>query len=56
MRLSGTGKTSLLRLIAGLLAVAGGSIALEGGESELLDVDQLWRNAFMVIVCRDRDR
>jgi heme exporter protein A len=32
---NGSGKTSLLRLIAGLLAPAGGSIALEGGESEL---------------------
>jgi len=32
---NGTGKTSLLRMIAGLLAVAGGSIALEGGEAEL---------------------
>jgi heme exporter protein A len=32
---NGSGKTSLLRLIAGLLAPAGGSIALEGGEAEL---------------------
>jgi heme exporter protein A len=32
---NGSGKTSLLRLIAGLLAVAGGSIALDGGEDEL---------------------
>ena len=32
---NGSGKTSLLRLIAGLLTVAGGSIGLEGGESEL---------------------
>jgi heme exporter protein A len=32
---NGSGKTSLLRLIAGLLAPAGGSIVLEGGESEL---------------------
>src|ERR1700709_1426583 len=32
---NGSGKTSLLRLIAGLLAHAGGSIGLEGGESEL---------------------
>ncbi|MBB5045546.1 heme exporter protein A [Rhodopseudomonas rhenobacensis] len=32
---NGAGKTSLLRLIAGLLALAGGSIALEGGDSEL---------------------
>jgi heme exporter protein A len=32
---NGSGKTSLLRLIAGLLSVAGGSIGLEGGEAEL---------------------
>jgi heme exporter protein A len=32
---NGSGKTSLLRLIAGLLAPAGGSIALEGGDGEL---------------------
>src|SRR3982751_4935647 len=32
---NGSGKTSLLRLIAGLLHPAGGSIALEGGEAEL---------------------
>ena len=32
---NGSGKTSLLRLIAGLLAPAGGSIELEGGEAEL---------------------
>ena len=32
---NGSGKTSLLRLIAGLLAPAGGSIALEGGDAEL---------------------
>ena len=32
---NGSGKTSLLRLIAGLLIPAGGSIDLEGGEAEL---------------------
>jgi heme exporter protein A len=32
---NGSGKTSLLRLIAGVLIVAGGSIALEGGDAEL---------------------
>ena len=32
---NGSGKTSLLRLIAGLLTTSGGSIALEGGEAEL---------------------
>src|ERR1017187_9595662 len=32
---NGSGKTSLLRMIAGLLAMAGGSIGLEGGETEL---------------------
>jgi heme exporter protein A len=32
---NGSGKTSLLRLIAGLLTVASGSIGLEGGEDEL---------------------
>src|SRR6266404_4304812 len=32
---NGSGKTSLLRLIAGLLMPAAGSIALEGGETEL---------------------
>ena len=32
---NGAGKTSLLRLISGLLTAAGGSIALDGGETEL---------------------
>ena len=32
---NGSGKTSLLRLIAGLLTVAAGSIDFEGGEAEL---------------------
>ena len=32
---NGSGKTSLLRLIAGLLMPAGGSIALAGGDAEL---------------------
>jgi len=32
---NGSGKTSLLRLIAGLLTIAEGSIGLEGGETEL---------------------
>jgi len=32
---NGSGKTSLLRLIAGLLTMAGGSIDLEGGGAEL---------------------
>ena len=32
---NGSGKTSLLRLIAGLLHPAGGSIALFGGDAEL---------------------
>jgi len=32
---NGSGKTSLLRQIAGLLAIQSGSIALEGGHSEL---------------------
>jgi heme exporter protein A len=32
---NGSGKTSLLRLVAGLLAMDSGSISLEGGEAEL---------------------
>jgi heme exporter protein A len=32
---NGAGKTSLLRMIAGLLPASGGSIGLEGGETEL---------------------
>jgi len=32
---NGSGKTSLLRILAGLLAQAGGSIELDGGEDEL---------------------
>jgi heme exporter protein A len=37
---NGSGKTSLLRLIAGLLVPAGGLIALEGGEAELTLAEQ----------------
>ena len=37
---NGAGKTSLLRQIAGLLAIAGGSINLEGGHSELTLAEQ----------------
>ncbi len=37
---NGSGKTSLLRLIAGLLTAAGGSIDLEGGEAELTLLEQ----------------
>ena len=37
---NGSGKTSLLRLIAGLLAPAEGTIALEAGESELTVAEQ----------------
>src|SRR5215475_9747989 len=37
---NGSGKTSLLRLIAGLLIPAEGAIALEGGEAELTLAEQ----------------
>jgi heme exporter protein A len=37
---NGSGKTSLLRLIAGLLTMADGSIGLEGGETELTLAEQ----------------
>lgn len=37
---NGSGKTSLLRLIAGLLPPAGGSLALEGGDAELTLAEQ----------------
>ena len=37
---NGAGKTSLLRLIAGLIAPAGGTIALAGGEAELSVAEQ----------------
>jgi heme exporter protein A len=37
---NGSGKTSLLRLIAGLLMPSGGEIALEGGDAELTLAEQ----------------
>src|SRR5260370_20543089 len=37
---NGAGKTSLLRLVAGLLTSTSGSIALEGGETELMLAEQ----------------
>jgi heme exporter protein A len=37
---NGSGKTSLLRMIAGLLALAGGAVNLQGGEQELTLAEQ----------------
>src|SRR5436305_384840 len=37
---NGSGKTSLLRLIAGLLTLSGGSIDLDGGDAELTLAEQ----------------
>ena len=37
---NGSGKTSLLRIVAGLLALAGGSIDLDGGKAELTLAEQ----------------
>jgi heme exporter protein A len=37
---NGSGKTSLLRMIAGLLTLSGGSIDLDGGEDELTLAEQ----------------
>ena len=37
---NGSGKTSLLRLIAGLLTISGGSIDLDGGDGELTLAEQ----------------
>jgi heme exporter protein A len=37
---NGSGKTSLLRIVAGLLTMAGGSIGLEGGGAELTSPEQ----------------
>jgi heme exporter protein A len=37
---NGSGKTSLLRLIAGLLTLSGGSIELQGGDGELTLAEQ----------------
>ncbi len=38
--LNGAGKTSLLRLVAGLLTLSGGSIDLDGGDGELTLAEQ----------------
>ncbi|HVV41312.1 MAG TPA: heme ABC exporter ATP-binding protein CcmA [Nitrobacter sp.] len=37
---NGVGKTSLLRMIAGLLALAGGTVDLDGGEADLTLAEQ----------------
>ena len=38
---NGAGKTSLLRLIAGLLPIAGGTVALEGADEQLTRPEQI---------------
>lgn len=38
---NGAGKSSLLRMIAGLLEIAGGSISLDGGDQELTVAEQV---------------
>ncbi|MGL4439619.1 MAG: heme ABC exporter ATP-binding protein CcmA, partial [Bosea sp. (in: a-proteobacteria)] len=38
--INGAGKSSLLRILAGLLPAAGGTIALDGGEAELTLAEQ----------------